>query len=291
MTQANETGDGCSPESVKFPWVFASVFCGTLLGGAIFIILMMWLALSPADGMDHSYAWWLLAPILLFLLLVGLIVSIVLKGQTKKKTDHDAESVLGKNGSKPTTPPPPAPKGRTKINWGGIVFGTVILVLGTIAIHWMFYGDGREKFLYRQPSTALPLHHNFQPQRPCDVMNVQSYANKNLSSTHNTIKITLVEGCYADWYIIPGYFDQYETVLSHNPGDYVSLWCNGNPIPYPALESATDTQGLLKREMYGCSAPGQWTNEFHFQGHGTVTIIATSTRVSKRIGDDGYPAL
>lgn len=130
------------------------------------------------------------------------------------------------------------------------------------------------------------LHSNFVPRRICDTTRIISYANRDLTSTHDTIDLDLQEGCYGDWVVLPQNWDQGEVQLSQNPGDYVSIWCNGNPSPYPIVEPYT--RGVLDVEMSRCHVRGQLTSEFHVQGHGTLTLVGLTKKPPIRVNNEGY---
>jgi NADH:ubiquinone oxidoreductase subunit 5 (subunit L)/multisubunit Na+/H+ antiporter MnhA subunit len=137
---------------------------------------------------------------------------------------------------------------------------------------------------------AAITHPNFVPGKVCAATQVISYANADISDAQETFTIKLTEGCYADWVLPPQYWKDYLVQLSENPGDYASLWCNDQREPYPIVESYQ--RGVLYAQMLHdrCHAPGQLTNEFRFQGHGTVTFIMTQRRPIIRVTDEGFPA-
>jgi hypothetical protein len=283
MTGPTEpSGDDRSPEPPKFRLPKAKRLIG-IIGVALAIIAII-SAMIVAQGSNASISFsnffWLGIGFLLlvFLMTTGMILLLLFLGQKKKRKDHDAEEALRKKG---TSSPPLSPQ-KKKRDWGWLV---VLLVIAAVIISIICFGNYIERHGGKQPP-VVHVHAGFVPRQICPVTKLQAYADRDLASVHDVIMIDLVEGCYADWYTVPQYWDAYEVQLSQGTGDYASLWCNDHENPYAVVEPYQ--RGVLRQEMYGCHAPGQLTNEFHFQGHGTITLIMLTRRRVIPVNGEGF---
>jgi hypothetical protein len=128
------------------------------------------------------------------------------------------------------------------------------------------------------PHSSSPAFSSTKYQRRfCDEDKVLDFSKKKMSR----IAIPLTEGCYGPRVILPESWQTFEPQKSQNPGDYISVWCNGHPNPGPLIPYYTAGTGMEN----GCFASTDRSANFYIQGHGTLTLIATQARFGSRLDD------
>ncbi len=100
------------------------------------------------------------------------------------------------------------------------------------------------------------------------------YADAPDTPEYRKIKIPLRAGGYNDFYRLPLFYDQFTPTLSRNPGDWVSVWCNGHARP-AAVRYWYQHDNNLGGTMDNCHDAGEKTDGFWIQGKGTLTITIT----------------
>jgi hypothetical protein len=82
---------------------------------------------------------------------------------------------------------------------------------------------------------------------------------------------------------VPEAWQTFEIQKSQNPGDYVSVWCNGRANPGPLVPFFTaGTGGALENS---CFAGMDRSANFHVQGKGTLTLICTQPKFGAHLQD------
>ena len=161
-----------------------------------------------------------------------------------------------------------------------ILFWIAVIVVAVTVIHSL-----------PKPKSQLRVaraYPNFKLGR-CDTEHtkIDDLSQKNLRSA----TVTLHEGGYCTRVILPPectfgnnnsacFFEK-----SQNPGDYATVWCNGDPHPKPIRPEEVNymsdpNQAVYNRggDFYGCMGAGESTIDFLIQGQGTLTITPNRFR-------------
>ncbi len=127
---------------------------------------------------------------------------------------------------------------------------------------------------------ATHFYPNYKLAR-CDAGHIKSVDLGRRTDVYQ-VELQLHEGGYCTHVVLPpmctfgaGCFFQ----KSQNPGDYATVWCNGDRYPKPIRPEEVSymsdpNPAAFNRggDFYGCMQAGESTIDFYVQGHGTLWI-------------------
>lgn len=151
------------------------------------------------------------------------------------------------------------------------VFLCVVLLIVAIA-----------KIATQQNSHPAFTAANYQ-RRICDDVQTLDYSKKNIRQ----FTVTLKQGCFGPRVLIPGSWAQFDYDTSKNVGDYLGVWCSGEPNPRPIWPYFDQHNTQI---FDHCFANGDRTTNFYVQGQGTLTFTGLVPQAGAVIGDDPIAA-
>jgi hypothetical protein len=124
------------------------------------------------------------------------------------------------------------------------------------------------------PAPPPVTHPNFKPLVRCWPFQSWDYSNDR----RKRITIAMGEGCYGDHITLPTSWSTFTVSKTQNPGDYASIWCDGQQ-PGPIVENDTDgMRGTMPQNCIDPKDPTEHSANFRLQGHGTMVFEMVTSR-------------